>query len=350
MEVSLLFGPETFSGAPFGDYYNRAVALEQFYVNLLDKARKNESIDIHKETSKLNNNNVCKMLMGRTCSEENGEAGRVRDSVNKISGLLRKILLANMLREPLKKLRISLFEKEITSASNEFNELLERNLLEHEERPKDQQQAMDRRLISSLSRRKCRELFLAGTDTSSQTIQWAMAEIINKPSIFERLRQETNLPRLLYLQAVVKETLRLHQPAPLLIRKFEERCKVGGFCIPENTTLVVNIYALMRDQNYWEDPDEFKPKRFLVSGREEEGERALTFLPFGSGRRGCPAVNTGYIFVGNAFGVMVQCFDWRIKGYKVVNLQDTVAGMTLTMAHPPSFTPLPRIDPLNLNL
>ncbi|EFH59538.1 hypothetical protein ARALYDRAFT_898531 [Arabidopsis lyrata subsp. lyrata] len=201
------------------------------------------------------------------------------------------------------------------------------------------------------------ELFVGGTDTSVQTTQWTMAEIINKPDVLVRLReeidsvvgtsrliQETDIPNLPYLQAVVKEGLRLHPPFPLLTRKFEERCEIKGFYIPEKTFLVINAYAWMRDPDSWEDPNEFKPERFLGSsrlGQEDERDEAQKYIPFGGGRRGCPGSNLASIFIGTAIGVMVQCFDWGIKGDKV-NMEETFEGLTLTMVHPLKCTPVPR--------
>ncbi|CAA7017055.1 unnamed protein product [Microthlaspi erraticum] len=156
------------------------------------------------------------------------------------------------------------------------------------------------------------ELLMGGTDSAAHEVQWAMAEIISN-------------------QAVVKETLRLRPAVPVLVRMFEQECKVGGFRIPEKTTLVVNVYTLMRDPNIWEDPDEFKPERFLASSRsdqEEEREQTLKYLPFGSGRRVSPGLNLGSLFVRTAVGMMVQCFDWRNKGDEVVNMEDMIAGVT----------------------
>jgi len=188
-----------------------------------------------------------------------------------------------------------------------------------------------------------------------------MAEIINNPNILKRLReeidsvvgktrliQETDLPKLPYLQAVVKEGLRLHPPLPLFVRTFQEGCKIGGFYVPEKTTLIGNAYVMMRDPSVWEDPEEFKPERFLSSSRseqeEERREQALKYIPFGSGRRGCPGSSLGYIFVGTAVGMMVQCFDWSIKGDKVQ--MDEAGGLNLSMAHSLKCTPVPRNRPL----
>ena len=195
---------------------------------------------------------------------------------------------------------------------------------------------------------------MGGTDTSAHTTQWTMAELVNNPYILGRLRdeidlvvgkerliQETDLPNLPYLQAVVKEGLRLHPPAPLLVRMFDTKCVIKDFFkVPEKTTLVVNVYGVMRDPDSWEDPNEFKPERFLTSKQEEE--KVLKYLPFAAGRRGCPATNVGYIFVGISIGMMVQCFDWSIKDK--VSMKEVYAGMSLSMAHPPKCTPVSRLS------
>ena len=202
------------------------------------------------------------------------------------------------------------------------------------------------------------ELLVAGTDTSALATQWTMAELINNPTILERLReeiesvvgntrliQETDLSNLPYLQSVVKEGLRLHPPASISVRMSQERCELGGFYIPEKTLLVVNTYAIMRDPNFWEDPEEFKPERFITSSRSEQEdemrEEVLKYIPFSAGRRGCPGSNLAYVSLGIAIGVMVQCFDWRIKGEKV-NMSETAGTIMLAMAQPLKCTPVPR--------
>ncbi|CAA7015879.1 unnamed protein product [Microthlaspi erraticum] len=202
------------------------------------------------------------------------------------------------------------------------------------------------------------DLLLAGTNTTTHAIEWTMAEIINNPNVLEKLReeigsvvgkarliQETDLPNLPYLQAVVKEGLRMHTPAPILFRTFQEKCEIKGFHIPEKTTLILNSYAIMRDPNFWEDPEEFKPERFQ---EEETREEVLKYLPFSSGRRGCPGTSLAYVSVENAIGVMVQCFDWKIKGDKV-DISEAPGSVTLTMAYPLKCTPVPRTQiPLRL--
>ncbi|CAF1932305.1 unnamed protein product [Brassica oleracea var. botrytis] len=403
LDESLLFGSSTFLMAPHGDYLKfmkkllvtnllgsqalersrciRADELERFYANLLGKAINKEMVDIGKEAMKVSNKIIFKMLMGsRYCLEDDGEAERARGLVIESFSLLKKLALATLLRRPLEKFGISLFRKDILSVSRRFDELLERILEEHEEKPSEHQDAdmMDVLLEAfrdgnaeyKITRNHIKtffiamqELFIAGTDSMGQTTQWAMAELVNNPNILERLRkeiesvvgktsliQETDLPSLPYLQAVVKEVLRLHPPAPLFARTSREQCRIRGFYIPENTTLLVNVYAVMRDPGSWEDPDEFNPERFLASlGTGEEDERreqAHKYIPFGGGRRGCPGANLAYIFIGTAVGMMVQCFDWKIKGGQV-KLEEAAGELNLTMAHPLKCTPVARpIKPL----
>ncbi|VVA98932.1 unnamed protein product [Arabis nemorensis] len=154
IDESLFLGSYSFLNAPYGDYWKfivqklfRAQAvelarvvcaeeLERFYANLLYKAKKKESVEIHNETLKLFINITCRISMGRRCSEENGEAERLRDLIKKCSALTKKLFFADMSR---RKLGISLFKKEIMEVSHECDEFLERLLVEHEKKLKEDQ-------------------------------------------------------------------------------------------------------------------------------------------------------------------------------------------------------------------
>ncbi|CAF2126892.1 unnamed protein product [Brassica napus] len=258
----------------------RGDEVKLFYSNLLDKAMRKERVDIGEEAMKLTNNSMCKILMGRVCVED---AEIVRGLVAKTDSLTKKLFLASVLRRPLEKLGISLFKKELMGVSSMFDEVLERYLVEHEKKQEEQGGDMMDVLIEAyrdenaeykITRNHIKsslvDLFIAGSETTSNSIEWTMAELINNP------------------KTVMKEGLRLHPPAPLVVRTFQEGCEVKGFYIPEKTTLVVNGYAVMRDPDVWEDPEEFKPERFLAtsrSGQEEDKTKGLRYIPFGSGRR-----------------------------------------------------------------
>ncbi|ESQ56420.1 hypothetical protein EUTSA_v10024952mg [Eutrema salsugineum] len=396
IDECIVFGSFGFLRAPYGGYWRlikkiittkgigpqalershgvRVIELERFYKNLLDKAMKKQSVEIGEEAMRLVNNTLGKLSMGSAFSVEDNDGGKVSEFTVKLSALSRTFFVAQIFNEPLEKLGISLLKKEIMEVSHRFEELLEKTLVRYEEEMDDHQgtEFMDTLMAAyrdenaeyKITRKNIKalfaELFFGAGDTSSTTTRWAMAEIINNPKILEKLReeidsvvgktrivQETDLPKLPYLQAVVKETLRLHPVAPVLSREFEQGCKIGRFYIPEGTSLVINAYAVMRDPDSWEDPNEFKPERFLASSRsgqeEERREQALKFLAFGTGRRGCPGSSLAYILVGTAVGVMVQCFDWEINGDNVNMEEATGLKFFMALANPLTCRPLPRI-------
>ncbi|VVB13967.1 unnamed protein product [Arabis nemorensis] len=165
-------------------------------------------------------------------------------------------------------------------------------------------------------------MFNAGTDTSALTMEWAMSVLLNHPDKLEKLREEikanvkhngiiqdSDLSRLPYLRCVIYETLRLYPVAPLLLPHYSsKRFNLGSYEIPENTMLLVNAWAVHRDGEFWEDVDVFKPERFEGFVGDRDGFR---FLPFGVGRRACPAAGLGMRVVALAVGALVQCFEWE---------------------------------------
>lgn len=197
-------------------------------------------------------------------------------------------------------------------------------------------------------------------------MQWAMAELLNHPEAFHKVRkeiesvtgnvrlvEESDIPNLPYLQAVVKETLRLHPPGPVTTRECIQDCKISGFDILAKTAVAINLYAIMRDPEIWEDPNEFHPERFLVCLKGQEGDDAkrmdFDFVPFGAGRRRCPGTTLAFKLMNTAVAAMVQCFDWKIgedgKGDKV-DMQSG-SGMSLSMLHPLICLPVVHFNPIN---
>ena len=168
------------------------------------------------------------------------------------------------------------------------------------------------------------ELFAAGTDTSSSTIEWAMAELIKNPESMKKVQEELvreikqdvvkelHLPQLNYLHACVKETLRLHPPAPLLLpRRALESYNVASYTIPKDSQVLVNVWAIGRDPMNWEDPLVFKPERFLKSALDFKGND-FEFLPFSAGRRICPGIPMAAKVVPLVLASLIQVFDWSL--------------------------------------
>ncbi|PRQ18078.1 putative cytochrome P450 [Rosa chinensis] len=164
-------------------------------------------------------------------------------------------------------------------------------------------------------------MIVAGTDTSSNTIEFAMAEIMNKPGVLEKAQQEleavvgkhriveeSHIHKLPYLTAVMKETLRLHPVVPLLFPHCPgETCTVGGYTIPKGSRIFINVWAIHRDPSSWENPLEFDPTRFLDSKWDYSGSD-FQYFPFGSGRRICIGIPIAERMVMHLLATLLRAF------------------------------------------
>nr|KYP70576.1 Cytochrome P450 93A2 [Cajanus cajan] len=206
-------------------------------------------------------------------------------------------------------------------------------------------------------------IFVAGTDTSAITMEWAMAELINNPHVLEKARQEmdvvigksriveeSDIVNLPYLQAIVKETLRIHPAGPLLFRASSKSAVICGYDIPAKTRLFINVWAIGRDPNHWENPLEFKPERFIGNGQSQLDVRGQHYhlIPFGSGTRGCPGTSLALQVMHVNLAAMIQCFQWKVYGNGTVDMKEKSAGITVPRAHPIICVPVPRLNPFPL--
>ncbi|CAL9783074.1 unnamed protein product [Musa acuminata subsp. burmannicoides] len=168
------------------------------------------------------------------------------------------------------------------------------------------------------------DMFIAGTETSSTVVEWAMSELIRNPSIMERAQEEvreamkgknrvedSDTSELKYMKLIIKETMRLHPPAPLLQRRCRETCEVMGYEIEAGTCVFVNAWAIGRDPRHWDDAETFKPERFQGSSIGFNG-LDLEYLPFGAGRRICPGIGFGLAVVELALASLLLHFDWKL--------------------------------------
>lgn len=168
-------------------------------------------------------------------------------------------------------------------------------------------------------------MFAAGTDTSFITLDWGMTELIMNPQVMKKAQAEvrsivgerkfileSDLPQLHYLKAVVKEIFRLHPPVPVLVPRESIRdVTLEGYNIPAKTRIFINVWAIGRDPESWEDPEKFNPDRFLGSSIDFKGQD-FELLPFGAGRRGCPGITFGTVTVELALAQLLHSFDWEL--------------------------------------
>ncbi|XP_015160145.1 premnaspirodiene oxygenase-like, partial [Solanum tuberosum] len=169
------------------------------------------------------------------------------------------------------------------------------------------------------------DIFLAGTETSFTVLVWAFTELMKNPHIMAKAQSEVrrvfkgkksydekDIEKLTYLNLVIKETLRLHAPVPLLApRECREQTDIDGYTIPISTRIIVNGWAIGRDPESWHDPDNFIPERFENSSVDYIGNH-FEFIPFGAGRRICPGMIFGLANIGLPLAQLLYHFDWKL--------------------------------------
>ncbi|KAG8058946.1 hypothetical protein GUJ93_ZPchr0002g26017 [Zizania palustris] len=172
------------------------------------------------------------------------------------------------------------------------------------------------------------EAFVAGGDSIAFSVEWVMAELLRNPHVMAKARAElkdvvgskqavdepdtANLP---YLQAVIKESMRLHPPGPLLLPHLavEDGVEIGGYAVPKGTAVMFNAFSIMRDPAAWDTPDEFMPERFLQRATPVDFRgKEVDFLPFGTGRRLCPGVPLVERVLPLVLASLIHAFQWRL--------------------------------------
>ncbi|CAI8602191.1 unnamed protein product [Vicia faba] len=399
----LSYGSKGFLFAPYGDYWKfmkkmcmsellGARTLDHFlplrqqetlrFVRLLQKkGEAGEAVDVGGELLTLTNSTISRMAMRKICSENDSDAEVIRKMVRDAAELGGKFNVSDYIWF-CKNLDLQGMNKRLKGIMERFDTMMERVIREHqEERMKRMEKGEDdhvRDLLDILLEVHENEngeikfsmenvkafildLFMAGTDTSATTIEWAMVELINNPDVMEKARQEidlitqksrliqeSDLPELPYLQAIVKETLRIHPTAPIIGRQTSENCVVYGYDVPAETILFLNLWSMGRDTKLWENPLEFKPERFMSEDiKFDVRGQNFQFMPFGTGRRACPGTSLALQVVPTNLAAMIQCFEWKVDGDGKVNMEEKPA-MTLPRAHPLMCIPITRFNCFSL--
>ncbi|KAK7268452.1 hypothetical protein RIF29_21150 [Crotalaria pallida] len=183
-------------------------------------------------------------------------------------------------------------------------------------------QMMDRKKI----RHFLLDLLVAGTDTTAYALERAMTEVLHNPRVMAKAKmeleqtigignpiEESDVARLPYLQAIIKETLRMYPPAPLLLpRKAKVDVEISGYTIPQGARVLINEWAIGRNPSIWENANSFSPERFLGSTIDVKGHN-FQLTPFGSGRRICPGSPLAIRMLHSMLGSLINTFDWKLE-------------------------------------
>ncbi|OVA03554.1 Cytochrome P450 [Macleaya cordata] len=394
---NVTYNSSGFSFAPYGPYWKF----------MKKKSNDNKPVNVSEEIMMFANNIISRMMLGvRYSGNDEDQGGETRTLVREVTDVFGQfnlsdsfVFLCNLDLQGLAKRSIDLRQR--------HDVLMETIIKEREEiRNKkkkgktsdgacDQNGVLnkdfldilldlleDENLEITITRENIKSFGLdifTGADTAAGAIEWTLAELINHPHMLEKAREEiysivgksrlvdeSDLPNLPYLEAIVKEALRLHPPGPMLARESIEDCKIGGYDVPAKTKLFVNIWSINRNPKYWKDPLEFKPERFIATkplDEDCEGEgkgedyrtssqivkdvkgQHFDLLPFGCGRRGCPGMRLSLLEVPAVLATLIQCFDWKVVGNNGVIDMTERPGLAVPKAQPLMLVPITRLDP-----
>ncbi|KAI3761178.1 hypothetical protein L1987_51589 [Smallanthus sonchifolius] len=271
------------------------------------------------------------------------------------------------------------YEKEMKMASKEMDNIIEGWLKERKrERECRQQQEGDQLFIDVLIsvlqdaseedfpdhdhdtviKATCLAIIIAGSDTTAVTSTWALSLLLNNPNTLktvqdeidehvgrDRLVEESDLKNLVYLDAVIKETLRLYPAGPLSVpHESMDDCVVSGYNIPKGTRLLTNLWKIHRDPNVWSDPYEFKPQRFLTSQKDIDLKgKHFELLPFGSGRRMCPGLSFALHVLPLILANVIQQFVITKPSNEPIDMSE-ISGLTTSKATPLEVLLSPRVS------
>ncbi|KAL0333945.1 UNVERIFIED_CONTAM: cytochrome [Sesamum angustifolium] len=359
----------TLVGSPYGEHWRnlrRLTAVEIFStarLNVFQSIRHDESklllkqlygkscqdfarVELRSMLSELTFNVIMRMVAGKRYfgeDEENDEAKQFREIIDQVF-TLGGVSNPGDFIPVFRWIDYKGYEKTLMRVTEKMDAFLQ-GLIDEHKRDKSRNTMIDHLLsLQESDPEIIMVMLIAGTDTSAVTIEWAMSALLNHPEKLDKARveidnlignnhlvNESDLPKLPYLQNIILETFRLFPAAPLLVpHEASGDCTLGGYDIPRGTIILVNAWAIHRDPLVWNDPTSFIPERFEGAG--EVGPTKL--LPFGMGRRSCPGNGLANRVVGLALASLIQCFEWQRVDNALVDLTE---GKGLSM---PKLIPL----------
>ncbi|XP_030512450.1 flavonoid 3'-monooxygenase CYP75B137-like [Rhodamnia argentea] len=203
-----------------------------------------------------------------------------------------------------------------------------------------------------------RDIILGGTDTTSTMVEWVMAELLQNRNVMSKvvheltdivgedeMVEEHHLPKLKYLNAVIKEAFRLHPALPLLIpRTPHASCAVGGYTIPKGSNIFLNMGYIHKDPKNWDKPSEFRPERFSEDpSKYDLSGNNFTYMPFGSGRRICAGLPLAERILAYVLASLLHSFEWELPRGAELELSDKF-GIVVKKTNPLVAIPRPRLS------
>uniref|UniRef100_A0A1J3DZB4 Putative cytochrome P450 71A28 n=1 Tax=Noccaea caerulescens TaxID=107243 RepID=A0A1J3DZB4_NOCCA len=288
----------------------------------------------------MTNNVICRIAMGRKYSGE-GNTWDFEKHLRKVMEFIGAFPVGDYIPGLAWVDKIRSVDRNMEEVNKTFVEFLDRVIQEHIDDGENKETLDIVDMLLRIRREKTNgfeldrsdiravilDIFAAGTATTFTAIDWAMALLIRHPNCMKKLQDEVRtysrhklftseeeVANMKYLKAVIKESLRLHPPIPLLVpRQLSEDVKLKEYDIAAGTQVIINAWAIHRDTTTWgPDAEEFKPERHLDLPLDFQGQD-FKYIPFGSGRRLCPGIELGTVLIEVTLANLVNRFNWRVE-------------------------------------
>ncbi|GLT73193.1 hypothetical protein SLA2020_450670 [Shorea laevis] len=301
-----------------------------------------ETVDVSELLLEATNDIACRSVIGQRCEGENGKSGWGDLSkkllltfpsfgfgdffpslgwMDELTGMTRRPRrtfeeVDAFFEEVIEERRASLTDGSLSSKRTLVDILL--HLKENDSQDFDLDKATMKAILL--------DMFVGSTDTSLTTMEWAMTELMKKPNIMKKVQKEVrevvgkkskvdenDINQMGYLKCVIKETLRLHAPVPLLLpRETSATATLGGYDIPCKARVYVNVWAIQRDPEVWDKAEEFIPERFENNNSVDSIDPDFRYFPFGGGRRICAGMSFAQATIDYVMANLLYWFDWEL--------------------------------------
>ncbi|KAA0055269.1 cytochrome P450 71A1-like [Cucumis melo var. makuwa] len=355
-----------------GFQYVREEEVE-ILVSKVHKARsEGVSVNLSDLITSTSNNIVSRCIFGEKFEDENGKS-RFGELTRKMAKLVVAFSVGDFFPAFGWVDNITGLIGKLKETSGALDAFLEQFIAEHKTKKKDDFQSVREDFVDILLQVQQKDdlgfeftqeslksvledMFIAGTDTTASVLEWTIAELARNPTMMKKAQEEVrkvvgkktkiddnDILKMEYLKCIIKESLRVHPPAPLLLpRETSEMVKLGGYCIPSKTRVFFNVWAIQRDPNIWENPEQFIPDRFMNNPIDFKGQDCHC-LPFGAGRRICPGMNFAFASIEYVLANLLQWFDWKLADdnmmAKDMDMSEDM-GIALVKKHPIFLKPI----------
>ncbi|KAH6810245.1 hypothetical protein C2S51_024007 [Perilla frutescens var. frutescens] len=360
----------------------RASELQASLQQLYDLWANGGTVDLKQWFGDLTMNTSVRMIGGKRFNDGEGRSRR-RDSMREFLNCFGEFVLSDAIPS-LGWLDLQGHQRNMKRLGKELDDLVGEWLEEHKEKRKTarykssvvddddehEEDFMDAMLTvmedadfpqfeaDTITKATCLNLVLAGSDAITVTLTWALSLLLNNPNTLKKAQEEvdvhiskdrhvndSDIKNLVYLEAVVKETMRLYPSSPILgFHSALEDCALSpGYHVPSGTRLLVNIWKIQRDEKLWPEPLEFRPERFMTSHKDIDMRgHNFELIPFGSGRRACPGISLALQMVHLTLASLLHCFEFT-KAYEAEIDMTESSGLTNLKATPLEVYITPRL-------